>query len=93
MIKKQYATIAAIIYVVLSTISFVYHLTRMAQDKFSAVFITILALPWSFGVAIVKDTIIAAQFGYEIKGFGMCTLLLACVLVNTYLIFSLISKK
>jgi len=64
----------------------------MAYDKFSAMFVGILTMPWSLGFALFKDIILAGLFQYEIGTFGKNIMLIVFALLNTGLIYFLIAR-
>ena len=90
--KRQYAALASSAYLILCIASFAYHFARTDHDKFSAIFIAGLTLPWSLGAALFKDLIIAGIFHYEIGFFGNNVILAVCALINTFFIYFLISR-
>jgi len=80
-------------YIILSIIAFAYHIIRHGYDKFSAIFIGMLTMPWSLLVALTHDLIIAGIFKYEIGYFGKNIILIICVIVNASLIFAVANRK
>ena len=74
------------VYVVISIAAFIYHIVRHSSDKFSAIFMAVLTLPWSFFVILIKDTVIAHTFNYEIGFHGKNILYALLVVINVKLI-------
>jgi hypothetical protein len=75
------------IYTVLCAVSFLYHISRHSTDKFSAIFIGILTMPWSLLTALVKDLIIYQFLRYELNYIEKNIILIACIFLNNFLIF------
>lgn len=82
----------SILYVVACVISFLFHISRPAADKFSAIFIAGLTMPWGLLVAFLQGLIIAPIFKYEFNSTEWNIILLICVVINIILIF-IISKN
>jgi hypothetical protein len=90
--KQQYVAISASrVDLMLCIASFVFHWAR-AYDKFSAMFIGILTMPWSLGFALFKDLIIAGVFNYEIGFLGINIMLTAFTLINADIIYFFIAR-
>ena len=79
-------------YILLCIFAFAYHIVRHEGDKFSAIFIAILTMPWLLFAALIKDAIIAMIFHYEFGFIGNNIILLACVIINAVLIFAISEK-
>lgn len=93
--KKRYnqAAVISVAYLLLCAAAFYYHILRHEYDKFSAIFIGILTLPWSLIAAFFKDLIIAGTFQYEFDYVGNAVILLICAVINTILIFIIFNKR
>ncbi|KQC09246.1 MAG: hypothetical protein APR62_02840 [Smithella sp. SDB] len=94
MLKRKLLTpsILSAIYVLLCILAFGFHIARHETDKFSAMFIGILTMPWSF-VASLLISFIEIITKYEFKYIGNNIILLICVIVNTVLIFFIAKKR
>lgn len=94
MVKKYYiiSIILSFLYALACIISYLFHISRPAADKFSAIFIAGLTMPWSLLVAFLQGLIIAPIFKYEFNSTELNIILLICVVINTILIF-IISKN
>ena len=72
--------------------AFMYYAERHVTDKFAAMFVVILATPWSICLALFSGFIIEPLFKYEFTYNEIKIVLSACVILNTILIF-FIAKK
>lgn len=89
--KLLIPSVMSLIYVLLCIMAFAFHITRHETGKFSAMFIAVLTLPWSF-VAVIFTSIIEITTKYEFKYMGNNIILLICAIANTILIFKIIKK-
>ncbi len=77
------------LYIVLFQIAFVIFVARHEYDKFSAIFVVILTVPWSGWFAQFKSRPgINLEFGYTETSF----ILIAFAIMNALLILVAISK-
>jgi len=76
----------SIIYVFMCIWAFGFHIARHGTDKFSAMFIGILTLPWSF-ITSLLTSFIELITKYEFKYMENNIILIICAIVNTFLIF------
>jgi hypothetical protein len=91
--KPYYISLAASgVYSGLCVAAFAYHFARTAHDKFSAIFLVILTAPWTGLYAILKDSVIATVFHYEIGFVGNTIAMIVSALINTGLIFYFSTK-
>lgn len=79
-------------YILLCIAAFAYHIMRHEGDKFSAIFISALTMPWGLFAALISDAIIGMIFHYEFGFIGNNIIFLVCAIVNVVLIF-VISEK
>lgn len=83
----MFSIIVSVIYLVPCTLAFIFFITRHETDKFAAMFIALLTLPWSFCFVLFKDLIIAPFYNYEFNFITNTITLLISVFFNTFLIF------
>ena len=84
--------ILTFIYVLFCIFAFVFHIARHETDKFSALFIAMLTMPWSLCFALFKDFIIATIFDYSFNYMGKNIILSLFVIVNATIIFFIAQK-
>jgi hypothetical protein len=94
MLKNRFIlpSILSIMYVFSCIMAFSFHIARPATDKFSAMFIGILTMPWSLLEALFHDLIIAPIFNYTFSSVVLNISLVVWVIVNTFLIFIICNK-
>ncbi len=94
MLKHRFSlpSILSIVYFFSCIMAFAFHITRHETDKFSAMFIAILTMPWSLLESLFHDLIIATilhfEFSHVLKNITMAI----WVIVNTVLIFIVCNK-
>lgn len=90
--KLYLPIILSSIYVLLSILAFSFHIVMHETDKYSAIFIGILTMPWSFFESLFHDLIISTilnyEFSYTLKNFTMSV----WVILNATLIFFIVRK-
>ena len=87
------AIVLVIIYLLLCLFSYLYHVNRNDFDKFSAIFIGILTVPWGLGFLLIMNLIIYPIFKFELTSFWINIVLLVSVSINTFLIYFITDKK
>ncbi len=83
-------SILCILYVVSCVWAFSFMISRPG-DKFSAMFIGILTMPWSFLIAFPLN-LIEVIFNFEFVHVDKKIILLICAIINTVLVFFLARK-
>jgi hypothetical protein len=85
-------TIWSFVYLVLCIWAFGFHVMRHETDKFSAIFIGLLTMPWSFIESLIHDLIISPifhfEFSYALKNITMS----AWVILNTLVLYLILKK-
>lgn len=81
------AKIFFFMYILLCFFAFMYHVMRPAADKFSAIFITLLTLPWSVLIVLFIDFIIYPVFHYELNSVVTNLLIFVSVVINALLLY------
>jgi hypothetical protein len=94
MLKNRFTLpiILSAMYVFSCTMAFMFHIVRHETDKFSAMFIAILTLPWSLLESLFHDFIIATIFHFEFSYLLKNITMAIWVIVNTILIFIITHK-
>jgi len=92
MIKRQYKIpiIISIIYIVLCVLAFAFNMAK--REMFSAMFIVMLTLPWSFLTALTHDVILNPIFNIQFNTIIFDVSYVAWVIVNTFLIFFIYNR-
>jgi hypothetical protein len=67
--------------------AFSFYIARHETDKFSAMFIGILTMPWGLLEALFHDFILAPMFNYTFSPVVKNISLVVWVIINTVLIF------
>lgn len=80
------------VYLLLCSLSFAYYIYRHSSDKFSAIFIVALTLPWSFVIFFLKD-VVGLAFDFDPTYVDANIVLVILVFVNTVLIFRVSAGK
>jgi len=80
------------LYLIASIVAFIFHIGRHETDKFSAMFIAILTLPWSLLESLIHDIVISNIFHFEFNYIMKNITMSIWVIVNTIIIF-FITKK
>ncbi|MBP1762716.1 MAG: hypothetical protein H6Q64_2258 [Firmicutes bacterium] len=90
--KLLIPSILSLIYVLLCIMAFAFHIARHETDKFSAMFIAVLTLPWSFLESLFHDLVISTIFHFEFNYFMKNITISIWVILNAALIFFIVKK-